>query len=335
MKKKVLILSTGGTLGMRGNDGGPLKPNKVLSDLMIWVPELAEYADISLEILADLDSSLITPDLWLTLARRIELAHDHNECSGVVVLHGTDTLAYTASALSFLLPALDMPVVLTGGQRPLAEIRTDARNNVIGAVETAIEGPVEVMVFFNNTSYRGNRVTKTAIADFDGFNSPNFDPLGKAGIFWEWGHTRFWPKTRRPTIWPGIPDKLPSTPWVLPWVPGLDFGKLVPSLEQHWALILEAFGTGNMPFPDSLRNFLGSYIQDGGLVFIKSQVLRGVVNLEAYEPGIIMKDLGIVGGSDMTREAMVTKLMVLKGSNLSPERLKQSMARSLAGELTE
>ena len=334
-KKKVLILLTGGTLSMRSSKQGTLAPSDRLLDLEKWVPELKEVAQIEVSFLADLDSSQIKPRHWLKMAKHVKQAELSGKFQAIVILHGTDTLAYSASALAFLLPDLSLPVVVTGAQRPLAVTRSDARNNILGAVESALEGPVEVMVFFHNQALRGNRATKIAISDFDGFGSPNFPPLGTAGISWEWNKALFWPETRRPTIWPELPSSLPSAPLVLPWIPGLDFNRLLPSFKSEWAIILEAFGSGNMPIPEELRTGLLAFMDEGGLVFIKSQVNRGSVVLDAYAPGKAMKDLGIHGGRDMTREAMVTKLMVLKSLGLNNEKIKQHMIHSLAGELTE
>ena len=238
--KRVLIVSMGGTLGMRPARGGTLRPDAVLQDLFKWVPELEGYASVSLEILANLDSSLMEPCHWLLLASRIGKAQAEEQYDGIVVLQGTDTLAYTAAALSFLLLNIAMPVVLTGAQRPLAVTRTDARNNILGAVESALEGPIEVMVFFNHKVYRGNRVTKVAISDFHGFDSPNFPLLGRAGLAWEWNEELFWPHTKRPPLWRALPQALPSAPLVLPWVPGLAFDHLEAVLGGQWALVLEA-----------------------------------------------------------------------------------------------
>ena len=331
--KSVLILSTGGTMGMRSSTGS-LSPDRILHDLTKWLPELSDYAKVKVEILTDIDSSSLMPSLWLELAQRIKTAIAENECTGIVIIHGTDTLAYTASALSFLLPGLTLPVVLTGGQRPLGELRTDSRNNVFGAVESALEGPDEVMIFFYNKALRGNRATNVAIDDFDCFDSPNYPPLGEAGIIWNWESGRFWPKTRRPTLW-SLPTELPSPPMVLPYVPGMPLEHLLRSVNNHWAIILEAFGTGNMPFSDTIKAELKTYLDRGGLIFIKSQALKGNVLLEAYAPGKAMQEMGILGGHDMTREAMVTKIMVLQSMGLSQQELKYLMTQSLAGELTE
>lgn len=334
-RKNLLILSTGGTLGMRPDkESGSLRPDQVLSDLLTFVPELREYAQITVEILANLDSSLITPSVWSKVAQRIDLAHVHGECDGVVILHGTDTLAFTASALSFLLINIPFPIVLTGAQRPLAMTRTDARNNILGAVESALYGPAEVMVFFDNTAYRGNRTTKIAIGDFQGFDSPNYPPLGRAGMDWSWTEDLFWPETRRPTLWRSLPDALPTPPLVIPWLPGLDFESLDQALNAQWGVILEAFGAGNMPMEETTRRILESFIQSGGIVAIRSQVLTGSISLTKYAPGQAVRSLGIASGHDMTREALVTKLMVLKAFQLDQKTLLQKIETSLAGELT-
>lgn len=320
---------------MRPLGSGPLVPDKVLQDLLTWIPELQNYANIEVEILADIDSSLMTPTLWLTLAQRIEAAQLSGAYAGIVLLHGTDTLAYTASALSFLLPALGFPVVLTGGQRPLAVTRTDSRNNILGAVESALEGPDEVMVYFHHSAFRGNRCTKIAIGDFEGFSSPNIPPLGRAGISWDWNQNIFWPPTRHPTNRPGIPADLPPPPLVIPWLPGLAFESIAPALEHQWALVLEAFGTGNLPIDARMRRCLKAFLQRGGLVLVKSQVPKGSAQLDAYQPGRALLELGVTPGTDMTREAVVTKLMVLKALGLSSERLKKLLRQNIAGELTE
>lgn len=333
--KTLLILSTGGTLGMKpGESDGSLRPDQVLSDLFTWVPELENYADIQVEILANLDSSQIEPPLWLALANRIIEAGKKGECHGVVILHGTDTLAFSASALSFLLLNLKFPVVLTGAQRPLAMTRTDARNNILGAVESALEGPCEVMVFFHNTAFRGNRISKIAIGDFDGFDSPNYPPLGWAGMDWHWTPDLFLEKTVRPDVLYGLPKTLPEPPVVIPWVPGLRFEKFESLLEQTWGIVLEAFGAGNMPLSDQTKQILDSYIQGGGLVIARSQVLKGKLSLGKYAPGKALSKLGVALGQNMTRESTITKAMFLKALNLEPETMVELISTDLAGELS-
>jgi L-asparaginase len=185
------------------------------------------------------------------------------------------------------------------------------------------------------TQGRASRVDKVSIGEFEAFDSPNYPPLGKAGISWDWRTDRFWPETKRPTIWPEIPSSLPRPPWVLPWLPGMDFMSMVPVLEHQWAVVIEAFGTGNIPLDAASKKALTEYIGRGGIVFLRSQVRRGRMALEAYAPGKAIKEIGIQGARDMTREAMVIKLMVLKGLGLKGKELIQRMTQSLVGELTE
>jgi L-asparaginase len=334
MKPKVKILYTGGTLGMSADTGGELVPDEALADLLRWVPELNEVARIEVEMVSNIDSSLIEPDLWLVLARRIRETQDEGSARGLVILHGTDTLAFTASMLSFLLPDLQIPVVLTGSQKPLQIARTDARNNVIGAVESCVHGPVEVMVFFRDYAFRGNRCTKVAISDFRAFDSPNFPPLGKAGIRWDWQTNRFWPGSRRPSIWPDLPSEFPSTPWVIPWVPGFELTVVNASLEGQWAIVIEAFGSGNMPLSPETALCLRKFMERGGIVAVRSQVPGGGVDLELYAPGLELMKIGVVDAGDMTREALVTKLMALKAQGMDGNALRHALNRSMVGELS-
>jgi L-asparaginase len=333
--KRVLVLSTGGTLGMRPGGEGELEPDQVLQDLQTWLPELSTFAQIDVEILENIDSTYITPNHWIKLALRIERAQNEKQHAGIVVLHGTDTLAFTASALSFLLPHLKLPVVVTGAQKPLAIPRTDARNNILGAVEAALAGPIEIMVFFHHKAFRGNRVTKTAISEFDGFDSANYPALGSAGTNWTWDRDLFWSRQKRPTVWQSLPKSLPSSPFLLPWLPGIDFTQFESVLEKQWAVIFEAYGSGNLPLEQEAKNLVIKYIERGGLLFIRSQVPRGGVNLGTYAPGKALARLGIVSCSDMTRETAVTKLMVLKAMGLDNTSIKAQMTTSLVGELNE
>lgn len=335
MKPRIKILYTGGTLGMNSTKDGDLVPGEALADLARWVPELEELADLDVEIVANIDSSLLMPELWLTLAKRIRDTQAEEQVQGLVILHGTDTLAFTASMLSFLIPDLQLPVVLTGSQKPLQIARTDARNNVIGAVESCLFGPVEVMVFFRDYALRGNRCTKTAISEFRAFESPNFSPLGEAGISWEWRKKNFWPIERRPSIWPNLPESFPSTPLVVPWVPGFDLTVLADALEHQWALIIEAFGTGNIPLGDKAHACLKAFQDRGGLIALRSQVPVGEVDMDLYAPGKRLHELGILNGADMTREALVTKMMALKAQKIPAREMRAAIERSLVGEMKE
>ncbi|PIE01685.1 MAG: hypothetical protein CSA81_10455 [Acidobacteria bacterium] len=335
LKPRVKILYTGGTLGMSSSKSGELVPGEALADLSRWVPELAKLVDIDVDIIANMDSSLIQPELWLDLAEHVKDAQNDEKTDGIVILHGTDTLAFTASMLSFLIPDLQIPVVLTGSQKPLQIVRTDARNNIIGAVETCIEGPVEVLVFFRDNAFRGNRCTKSAISHFRAFESPNFPPLGKAGIRWKWRKQDFWPKTRRPSIWPDLPKSFPETPWVLPWTPGFNLSGLESGLRKQWAVIIEAFGAGNIPLIAKDKKVLKDYLNSGGLIALRSQVPKGEIEMGLYAPGKELMELGVINAGDMTREALLTKMMAMKALNFKGSELKHAIARTLVGEVTE
>jgi L-asparaginase len=178
--KHILLIHTGGTLGMSGRRPNALKPSTFFRTVKKRVPELTQLAHVEFELFSNVDSCEMQPELWVELAKKI---HERlNEFDGIVVTHGTDTLADTASALSFLLPNLKKPVVLTGAQRPLGEIRTDAHLNLIDAVTSAIHGPKEVTVCFDSHLYRGNRVRKMSVSEYDAFDSPNFAKLGVLGV---------------------------------------------------------------------------------------------------------------------------------------------------------
>ncbi len=239
MRKTVLLLHTGGTLGMVGGRPHTLKPAPFAEALRARVPELTELANVELELFSNLDSSEVQPEAWLALARRLHQRLP--EVDGAVVIHGTDTLAYTASALSFLLPGLRRPVVLTGSQRPLQEVRSDARLNLIDAVTSALRGPPEVTVCFDSHLYRGNRTVKVKVAEYDAFASPNFPPLGTLGV-----HTHFLAGLRprgRPGLLPGLEPRV----FLLKVFPGLDPALPLLLLPQLRGLVVEAYGAGNVP----------------------------------------------------------------------------------------
>lgn len=327
---KVLLLHTGGTLGMEGP--GPLRPGPFEDALRKRVPELWEIADLDLEIFANVDSSDIDPSLWQGLARRIyERIGDYD---GVVVTHGTDTLAYTASALSFMLQNLPKPVVLTGSQRPLGEIRTDARLNLIDAVTAAARGPElpEVVICFDSRIFRGNRARKLKITEYDAFDSPNLPPLGGLGV-----DITIDPVARR-----GGPfrllDKIETRVHSIYVFPGAD-----PSMHLEYlkhgdvkGLWIHAFGAGNLPIQGE-RSFLPvlEVARERGIaVLIGSQAVKNAVALPLYEGGSRAEALGAVGAGDMTPEASIVKLMHALAYGETLDEVRFLLLQDLAGERT-
>lgn len=321
------MLHTGGTLGMAGGRPSALRPAPFARTLRDRVPELAELADIRLEVFSNVDSSEMQPESWVQLAR--VLARRLPEFDGAVVTHGTDTLAYTASALSFLLPGLDRPVVLTGSQRPLKEVRTDARLNLIDAVTSALRGPPEVTVCFDSKLYRGNRTLKAAIADYDAFESPNFPLLGTLGV--------------TATFAKGLPprrlrlvDRLDPRVFLLKVFPGLHPALPLALLGQMRGLVVEAYGAGNVPVDEAGRRSLEPVFREarrqGVAVVVVSQAPRNAVDLSLYEGGSAALSEGAIGGGDMTSVAAVTKLMHVLGSHRSLPAIRRAMERVVAGE---
>jgi L-asparaginase len=328
---RILLLHTGGTLGMAGGRPSALRPAAFFKTLKARCPELFQLADIELELFSNLDSSEMQPELWSRLA-----AHLHRrlpEFDGAVVTHGTDTLAYTASALSFMLPGLNKPVVLTGAQRPLGEIRSDARLNLIDAVLSALQGPPEVSICFDSHLYRGNRTRKVKVSEYDAFESPNFPLLGILGV-----DATFAPGLRQKGPF-RLREKLEPRVFLLKVFPGLDPTLPLALLPHLRGLVLEAYGAGNYPSDPSLGRSLLPLFQEARKrdvpVVVVSQAYRNGVDLTLYESGAAALKEGALSGGDMTPSAALVKLM----QGLSYYRDRESLARfiqtPIVGEMTE
>lgn len=315
---------------MTGRRPQALKPGSFFATLKQRVPELFELAELELELFSNLDSCEMQPEAWTDLARL--LFKRLPGFDGAVVTHGTDTLAYTASALSFLLPGLDRPVVLTGAQRPLREVRSDARLNLIDAVTSALKGPREVTVCFDSHLYRGNRVRKASVNAFDAFDSPNAPPLGILGVDarFEKGRT---PKGR-PRLEPGLEPRV----LLLKVYPGLDPAPFTALLPRFEGVVLEAYGSGTFPvspaFGRSLEPFLKAARARQVPVLVVSQAPRDGVDLSLYEAGQRALDHGGISGGDLTVPAAVTKLMHGLAIHKKGSALRAYLERDIAGERT-
>jgi L-asparaginase len=325
--KRVLLIHTGGTLGMRGRRPHALKPGAFLSTLKARVPELFDLAHIELDLFSNVDSSELQPESWSALAQRL---HQRlHRFDAAVVTHGTDTLAWTASALSFMLEKLDKPVVLTGAQRPLAEVRTDARLNLIDAVTSALQGPAEVTVCFGSHLYRGNRVRKVSAGEYDAFDSPNCAPLGVLGVDARF-HDGLKRKGRR-----AVDARLDPAVFLLKVFPGLDPLLVLPMLPKVHGLVVEAHGSGNFPLHGgrSLLKVFKEAKERGIPVVVVSQAHRNGVDLSLYEAGQAALLAGALSGADMTASAAVVKLMHALATR-SGAALDSYIVRNIAGERT-
>ncbi len=326
------MIHTGGTLVMRPREGrGALTAEGLTADLLTELPVLKQVAEIETRLLFQLDSSDMQPENWVELASVIHGAL--GKYDGFVIVHGTDTMAYTASALAFLLPGLDRPVVLTGAQQPLFAVRTDARTNLIDACQVATLAVPEVGITFHSTLLRGCRATKMDAWGMDAFGSPSCPPLAELGLGVHLaGH-----------VLPPRPPQ-PFDPRIEPRVlavrtfPGLEPRLLQGALTSGVrGMVIEAFGAGNVP--RLTRSLIPVIDTARGLdvpVVIVSQCPRGNVDLSAYEGGSAAEAAGAISAGDMTAEAALAKLMITLGRATGGrvQAARDAFATALVGEMT-
>ncbi len=329
----ILIIYTGGTIGMKLDpETGALKPFN-FEQVEQEVPELKKFSyAIDTISLHPIDSSEIQPQHWLQMAEIIVESYDRY--NGFVLLHGTDTMAYTASALSFMLENLGKPVVLTGSQLPIGMIRTDGKENLISAIEIAAAGHVpEVCIFFENELLRGNRTSKYNAEHFRAFRSDNFPPLAQAGIHITYHDELILKATEKPLR---MHPKMDTNVAVLRVFPGMTqaYVESILSIKGLRAVVLETYGSGNAPgLPWFLDLLCGAV--DRGLVLLNvSQCHTGMVDMATYEAGRRLMQVGVQSGYDSTTEAALAKLMFLLGRYDNAGEVKKELALSLRGEIS-
>lgn len=327
--KKIQLIQTGGTIAMHTGNGKPeLDINKFTSLLHREIPELSSIAEISPCQIFFEDSSDLTPGHWMRLSKHIHSNYDTFD--GFVILHGTDTMAYTASALSFSLSNIGKPILFTGSQVPMSNIRSDAHRNVINAVELATYPICDVGICFNDKLYRGNRASKMSIGDFDAFSSPNFPELADIGINITLKHNYSIPFDDLQCN-TASDDSL----HVVKLYPGLNPRMLdCLDLNRTKAVIFEAFGSGNFPIQgnNSILPYMESCKANDCQVIITSQAPYDSVDLNQYKSGREAKRIGALSAGEMTMEATITKTMHLLGCNLSDEDFKLQFEQNIAGE---
>ncbi len=337
-KGRILIVYTGGTFGMTYDDEGVLIPfdfGLILEHLPTLRNLALELTVVSFEV--PIDSSNMHPAHWQLLARVIY--DNYAEHDGFVILHGTDTMAHTASALSFMLEGLSKPVIFTGAQLPITEPRSDARENLITALElaSARQGGKprvpEVCIYFDYELLRGNRSKKVESMQFDAFDSNNYPQLAKAGVKIEYNDAFIRPYREQPLV---LHTKIDPNIAILKLFPGIttETIRAVLNTGNLKAVILETYGSGNAPNSAELIAELEAAIGRGVLVLNISQCMGGMVMQGRYETSRDLEDIGVIGGADMTTEAAVTKLMLLLGE-FGPEHTHKLVGRNLAGELTD
>ncbi|HEY8387858.1 MAG TPA: type I asparaginase [Parasegetibacter sp.] len=336
---RLLIIYTGGTVGMVYDEElDALKPIG-FKEIKDNIPEIIRLGyDVQVHAFnPPLDSSDITPALWVEIADII--GKNYNDFDGFVVLHGSDTMAFTASALSFMLENLGKPVILTGSQLPIGEIRTDARENIITALEIAAARKggkalvPEVCIYFDFQLFRGNRSKKYNAEKFEAFYSMNYPPLAEAGISIKYQRQLLLKHPEQPLK---IHRKFSTDIAVLRLFPGISESTVEAVLQTPGvkAVILETFGSGNASTAPWFIDAIKRAIKKGIIILNITQCDGGSVELGRYETSKYLKEAGVVSGFDMTFEAAVTKLMFLLGNYSSKSKVKELLGTSLRGELT-
>ena len=337
---KILMIYTGGTLGMVYDfEKKTLVPFR-FEEILENIPELARFESeltiIPLE--PAIDSSNMSPEIWLELATII--GNEYNIYDGFVILHGTDTMAYTASALSFLFNNLSKPVILTGAQLPIGMARTDARENMMTALELAehkVDGQNlinEVCIYFNGRLLRGNRAKKYESSQFDAFQSENYPMLAEVGVYCQYNEPYLLKKPNDKFSWH---KNLDSNVLILKLFPGIsnDFVSQILNSKSLKAIVLETFGSGNASSNSEFLALLKKSTDAGILLYNVSQCSGGEVRQGDYDTGRGLKGAGVISGKDITTEAAVCKLMYLLAMDLSTKKKKELLQMNLRGEMAD
>ncbi|WP_421978298.1 asparaginase [Roseivirga seohaensis] len=337
-KASILIVYTGGTLGMDYDENGSLVPCD-FGRVVARIPVLKEL-NINLSVISfdpPIDSSNVKLEHWVQIGQTIK--DNYTAFDGFIVLHGTDTMAYSASALSFMLQGLNKPVIFTGAQLPIASPRSDGRENFVTALEIAADSkdgvPVvsEVCIFFNHLLLRGNRSKKVESRHFDAFESENYPALAEAGIVIDYNYAalKAYDHNSKLKFYPELKDDIV----ILKLFPGINEHVVryllnAPSIK---GIVMESYGSGNVPHQPWFLNLLESAVNKGVVVLNVSQCNGGNVIQGKYEASSALNRIGVISGGDLTTEAATTKMMHLFGRNTELDELREKLTSAISGEM--
>lgn len=339
-RASVLIIYTGGTIGMAQNPlTGSLAPIR-FDQIQEEVPELKKfgYRIKSVPFNPPIDSSNVTPAIWEKIALTIH--RNYNRFDGFVILHGTDTMAYTASALSYMFVNLDKPIILTGSQLPIGTLRTDGKENLITAIEIAAawkDGHAmvpEVCIYFDFKLFRGNRTVKQDSQNFSAFISENYPALATAGVDIRYNSDFIHYPENKGIL--KVQTGFDGNVAILKMFPGIskEVFESILNIRGLKGVVLESYGSGNVPTTRWLINAIRRAIRKNVIILNVSQCQGGSVQMGQYETSMELLNAGVISGRDMTTEAAVTKLMFLFGQGLSTEEVKIYLNKSLSGEIS-
>ena len=342
-KSRILLIYTGGTIGMKEDPATRALSPFDFSQILQEVPELRKFSSAIDSYTFDplIDSSDVEPAIWIRLAEIIK--EKYEDYDGFIILHGTDTMAYSASVLSFMLDHLRKPVIFTGSQLPIGSLRTDGKENLISAVEIAaakdLQGRAlvpEVSIFFNSRLIRGNRATKVNSTSFDAFASPNYPPLADAGINIRYHEQNIHYPVHYDRHF-SINTALDTRVAILKIHPGIteQVARNVLLGDGIRAVIMETYGSGNAISKPWFTGILREAAASGKIILNVTQCLAGEVNMDIYATGKALKDAGVESGYDMTTEAALGKLFYLMGEHPDNVDVKPFLEKNLKGEISK